>query len=220
MCSLCQLPVAKNHIFGKFWHFWALLYRRSFTDEGQIWWAIADPRYRSTCEIASRSVVLWRRKTPIFAVFLPFFGLRHLVMSPIIINLRKLSTGAQLQTFPYPTASKSFLYSNAFMAKSGAQTLPNQQCQSTEGNYRIRIREKMLEFSSAVLHTPSPYLRKPLGHTWKSVECCLTWSLSLWWNSTTALTGYVTDDDILYWAWGRYVYYDCAHDILWTRSLT
>ena len=38
------------------------------------------------------------------------------------INLRKLSTGA-LQTFPYPTASKSFLYSNAFMAKSGAQSL-------------------------------------------------------------------------------------------------
>ena len=55
--------------------------------------------------------------------FLPFFGLRHLLMSPIGINLRKLSTSAKLQTFPYPTASKLFLYSNAFMAKSGAQTL-------------------------------------------------------------------------------------------------
>jgi len=32
-------------------------------------------------------------------------------------------TGAQLQTFPYPTVSESFLYSNAFMAKSGAQIL-------------------------------------------------------------------------------------------------
>jgi len=42
-------------------------------------------------------------------------------MSPVGINLRKLSTGAQLQTFPYPTASKLFLYSNAFAAKSGAQ---------------------------------------------------------------------------------------------------
>jgi len=31
--------------------------------------------------------------------------------------------GAQLQTFPYQTASKLFLYSNAFMAKSGAQSL-------------------------------------------------------------------------------------------------
>ena len=44
--------------------------------------------------------------------FLPFFAvfwLRHLVMSPIGINLRKLSTSAQLQTFPYPTISKSFL---------------------------------------------------------------------------------------------------------------
>jgi len=58
-------------------------------------------------------------KNPNFA----FFGLRHLVMSPIGINLRKLSTAAQLQTFPYPTASKSYLYSNAFMAKSGTQTL-------------------------------------------------------------------------------------------------
>jgi len=33
-----------------------------------------------------------------------------------------INTGAQLQTFPYPTASKSFLYLNAFMAKSCAQT--------------------------------------------------------------------------------------------------
>jgi len=35
---------------------------------------------------------------------------------------------------------------------------PNQQCQSTESNYRIRIREKTLEFSSTVLPAPSPYL--------------------------------------------------------------
>jgi len=55
--------------------------------------------------------------------FLRFFGLRHLVLSPIGNSLTKLNTGAQQQTFPYPTASKSFLYSNAFMAKSGAQTL-------------------------------------------------------------------------------------------------
>jgi len=32
-------------------------------------------------------------------------------------------SNAQLQTFHYPTASKSFLYSNVFMAKSGAQSL-------------------------------------------------------------------------------------------------
>ena len=62
-------------------------------------------------------------ENPNFGRFLPFFGRRHLVMSPIVINLKKLSTGAQPQTFPYTAASKSFLYSNAFMAKSGAQTL-------------------------------------------------------------------------------------------------
>ena len=62
-------------------------------------------------------------KSPNFCRFLTFFGLRHLVMSPIVISLRQLSMRPQLQTFPYPTASKSFLYSKAFMAKSGAQTL-------------------------------------------------------------------------------------------------
>jgi len=51
------------------------------------------------------------------------FELRHLVMWTVGGNFRKLNTGAQLQTFPYPTPSKSFLYSSAFMAKSGAQTL-------------------------------------------------------------------------------------------------
>ena len=35
----------------------------------------------------------------------------------------KVEHGCTPQTFPYPTASKSFLYSNAFMAKSGAQPL-------------------------------------------------------------------------------------------------
>ena len=64
-------------------------------------------------------------KTP---QFLRFFGLRHLVLSPIGNSLTKLNTGAQLQTFHYPTASKSFLYSNAFMAKSGAQTLTFALC--------------------------------------------------------------------------------------------
>jgi len=55
--------------------------------------------------------------------FLPFFRLRHLVVSPIGSSLRKLNTDVQPQAFPYPTVSKSFLYSNAFMAKSGAQSL-------------------------------------------------------------------------------------------------
>jgi len=38
--------------------------------------------------------------------FLPFFGLRHLVVSPVGGNLRKFNIGAQLQIFGYPTSSK------------------------------------------------------------------------------------------------------------------
>ena len=93
----------KNN-FGQILTFWGHLYRPPFTDKGQISCAIADPRYTLTCQISSRSVysiALCRRK----AHFLPFFGLRHLVLSPIGNSLRKLNTDAQLQTFPYPTAS-------------------------------------------------------------------------------------------------------------------
>jgi len=64
MCSLCRLPVAKNHNFGQILTFWGLLYLPPFTDEGQ--------QYTLTCQISSRSVysvALWRRKPPIFAVF-------------------------------------------------------------------------------------------------------------------------------------------------------
>ena len=74
-----------------------------------------------TCQISSQFILSPSRgENP---QFLPFFGLRHLVVSPVGGNLRNMNTSAQLQTFPYPTALKSFLYSNAFMAKSGAQTL-------------------------------------------------------------------------------------------------
>jgi len=59
-------------------------------------------------------------KTPNFC---RFFGIRHLVLSPVGNSLTKLNTNAHLQTFPYPTSSKSFLFSNAYMAKLGAQSL-------------------------------------------------------------------------------------------------
>ena len=72
MCSLRQLPMAKNHNFGQILTFWGLLYQPPFTDYSQIWCATADPRRTLTCQILSRSVysvALWRRKTPIFAGF-------------------------------------------------------------------------------------------------------------------------------------------------------
>ena len=112
----------QNPQFWANFDFWGLPYRPPITDESHIWCDTADPQHTFTYQNLSRSVysiALWRRKTPIFAVF---FGLRHLVMSTVGGNLRKWNTGAQLQTYPYPTASKSFLYFNIFMVKSGAQT--------------------------------------------------------------------------------------------------
>jgi len=85
---------------------------------------------------------LWRHKTH----FLPYFGLRHLVVSPVGSNLRKLSTGAQLQTFPYPTVSKSFLYSNAFMAKWGAQTLTFKRVTDRQQTDKQTYRQKTQRF--------------------------------------------------------------------------
>jgi len=62
----------KAQLWANFDILGGLLYRPPFTDEGQTWYAIADPRYTFTCEISSRSVysvVLWWQKKP----FLPFF---------------------------------------------------------------------------------------------------------------------------------------------------
>ena len=90
-----------------------------FTDDSEIWCAIADLWYTLTCQI-SCILAPSGGENPNFC---RFFGLRHLVVSPYGCSLRKLNTGAQLQTFPYPRTSKTFLYSNDFMAKSGAQSL-------------------------------------------------------------------------------------------------
>ena len=62
MCSLCRLPVAKNHNFGQILTFLRLLYRPSFTDEGQIWCTRADQRSTLPGQISSecvRCVELW-----------------------------------------------------------------------------------------------------------------------------------------------------------------
>jgi len=90
---------------------------------------IADPWYSLTCQISSRSVysaALWRRKPPMCAIFLTsaFCGIAIWQQSEKVEHRctttdLPLSNGIQR----YPTVSKSFLYSNAFMAKSGAQTL-------------------------------------------------------------------------------------------------
>ena len=113
--------MAKKHNFGQILTFLELLYRPPFTDESQIWCPIADLRLPEKFRLDRFIPSSCACKKP---KFLPFFGLRHLVVLRIGSSLRKLNTGAQLQTFSYPTVSKSLLYySNAFMAKSGAQSL-------------------------------------------------------------------------------------------------
>ena len=128
-------------------HILGLQCRPPFTDEGQIWCATAGPRSTLTCQISSECVhsvgfrwpkntilgkfrLLWNsctdRLLPMRAKFSALeqtHGIRLLVLSPTGSRLRKMDTGAQLQTLPYPMVSKLFLYSNAFMAKSGAQGL-------------------------------------------------------------------------------------------------
>jgi len=146
MCSLCRLPVAKNHTFGQFLTFWELLFPPPFTDEGQIClleqtqglqlqtkfklhvFIVSScggqkPQFSANFDIFGSSCLFCRPvavKNPNFAIFWTSI---FLVVSPIGSSPRNLNTGAQLQTFPYPTVSKSFPYPNAFIAKSGAQSL-------------------------------------------------------------------------------------------------
>ena len=83
-------------------------------------------------------------KNPQFCHILPYFGLRHLVVSPIGNSLTKLNTGAQRQTFLYPTVSKSFLYSSAFMAKSGAQSLTFKSVTNEQTNKQTKKTQRFL----------------------------------------------------------------------------
>jgi len=94
----------------------------TFTNEGQIGCAGADPWCTLTCQImcwSVYSVAPWWQKTTHF----PAFWNSALLGVGSWQQLKKWIMGAQPQTFPYPTISKSFLYSNAFMAKSGVQSL-------------------------------------------------------------------------------------------------
>jgi len=74
MYSRCRLPEfrwPKTTILGTF-DFWGLLYRSPFTDEGQIWYAIADPS-DYVANFVSIGLFCWplAAKKPI----LPVFGL-------------------------------------------------------------------------------------------------------------------------------------------------
>ena len=114
-------------------------------------------QYTLACQILSRSVysvALWRQKT-IFAVFWTsaFSGVANWQQS------EKVEHSAQLQTFPYPIASKSFLYSNVFMAKSGAQTLTFKSVTDRQTN-------KQTETKNSTFWPPRRRVKSEPHQTW------------------------------------------------------
>ena len=116
MCSLCRLPVAKNYNFGQILTFLGAPVSTAF--------------YR-----CGPNLVCYSRPTAY--AYMPNFISIGLYCHPLAAKnwtsafngvaswhqSEKVQHNAQLQTFPYPTVLESFLYSNAFMAKSGAQSL-------------------------------------------------------------------------------------------------
>jgi len=122
MCLLCRLPVGKNHNLGQILTFGGSCTDRllPMTAKFSVLEQTHGIRLRAKFRLDRFILTPSCGENP---QILPLFGFWHLVMSPVGSRQRKLNTGAQLQTFPYPTVSKSFLYSNAFLAKSCAQTL-------------------------------------------------------------------------------------------------
>ena len=82
------------------------------------------------------------------------------MLSPIGNSLTKLNMTAQLRTFPYPMTSKSFLYSNAFVAKAGAQSLTLKSVTDKQAN-------KQTDKKLNVLATPAAgEIRAPVNLAW------------------------------------------------------
>jgi len=94
-----------------------------------------------------------------------------------------LNTDAPLQTFPYPTASKSFLQSNTFMAKSGAQTptfksVTNKQTSTQKlnvfgrpGGRRHPSPTKLHTVTEDLEHVLAPQKRLGTTHSFATTEC-------------------------------------------------
>ena len=117
-CVGFQWP--KTTTFGKFWLFGDPI-PAPITDEGNIWCAKADQtsNFIWVCLFCRLTVAKNHNVWQILNFGGVSIGLFYRPLAAKNPNFWKLNTGAQLQTFPYPTASKSFLHSNGFMAKNG-----------------------------------------------------------------------------------------------------
>jgi len=123
MCSLCRLPVAKKHNFGHILTFGRLLY---YT------YPISPMRAKFSALQQTHGIHLRAKFHLDRSLLSPFGGEKKTILPFLdfdILWCRQLAaiwqswTRAHLQTFPYPTTSKSFLFSNAFLAKSGVECL-------------------------------------------------------------------------------------------------
>jgi len=76
------------------------------------------------------SVALWWRKTRNIVVF----WTSAFCVVGIWQQSENVDHSAQLQTFPYPTTSKLFLYTNALMVKSSAQVLTFKSVKNRQTN--------------------------------------------------------------------------------------
>ena len=122
MCSLCGFPVAKNH------NFWA-----NFDCLGFLYRPLLPLRAKCALPQQTHQGIWLRAKFRLDRFILsPSEGENPQLFSVLWTSAfsgvdswrqSELNTGAQLQTFTYPMASTSSLYSGAFMAKSGEQTL-------------------------------------------------------------------------------------------------
>ena len=81
----------KLQFLGKFWHFWGLLYRPPFTDEGRIWSARADPWSTLTGQISSECVHFVRFRWPKTTILGKFWHFWELLSSPKKLGAHELS---------------------------------------------------------------------------------------------------------------------------------
>jgi len=98
-------------------------------------------------------------KNPNFAVF-------WTSAFSVVANWQQSDKVEQLQAFPYPTASKLFLYSNAFIATSGKQSLTFKSVTDRQTNKQAN-RQK----NSTFLATPAAgEMRASPNSAWYVIE--------------------------------------------------
>jgi len=119
MCSVCRLSVPKITILSKFWHLQDSCTDFSFTDEGQIWCGRADQRSTFTAKFCLDRFILWPCANPKFYHFIEFGFLWRSQLAAIWESWVWVHNHK-----PSPIQRvKIFLYSKAFITKSGAQSL-------------------------------------------------------------------------------------------------